>query len=272
MGKYSLKPIATSPGSKPGPLSSSKRWLFINPDPEQLPNLEDLLVCLSSGGNVTVLFSKHQAPSKKILDWINNLSLFTKNNIGLKVSDSSKSLSGSYLNGRTQALGREISVVALAKPTSLFNSHESDDLMQTFTLRPTKVPRTSGLLNISFAAEQFSDDAIGDVWEGVDPSSIGVLREQQLAAILLNNERPNQYPQFLITPTPTRTAKLKQYLVVQDGETKIYGKLPFNKSQDPVEAKFQKLRTLAEAFVETNCPQKKKLNKCKSRQLYSSFV
>jgi hypothetical protein len=151
MGKYSLMPISDSPGNKPGSLFESKHWLFISPDTNQLPKYDALVSFLSSGGNVTVIFSKQQAASKDIVAWLNSLSLFTQNKIGLKVSDTSKSLNGSYLNGRTRSLGREINVVAIANPTSPFNNLEFDELMQTFSLRPTKVPRTSGLLNISFS-------------------------------------------------------------------------------------------------------------------------
>lgn len=272
MGKYSLMPISGAPGDNPSSLSDSKQWLFISPDANQLPDYRELVNFLSSGGNLTVIFSKHQAVSKDIVEWLNSFSIVTKNNIGLKVSDTSKSLSGSYLNGRTPALGREINVVTIAKPTSLFNSLEFDELMQTFSLRPTKVPRTSGLLNISFSADQFSDDAIGDVWEGVDPSSIGELREQQLAAVILGGDRPNQYPKTLIAPTPTKAAVLKQYLVLQDGETKIFGVLPFRHSQDPVEIKFQKLRALAEGFVSTSCPAVTRITKCNARLIDSNYV
>lgn len=272
MGKYSLMPMSEAPGNKASSLSESKQWLFISPDAKQLPDYQALVSFLSSGGNVTVIFSKHQAASKDIVEWLSRFSLFTKNNIGIKVSDTSKSLNGSYLNGRTPALGREINVVAMAKPTSLFNNIEFDEIVQTFTLRPTKVPRTSGLLNISFSADQFSDDAIGDVWEGVDPSSIGVLREEQLAAVILGNERPSPYPKTLISPIPTKVPVLKQYLVLQDGETKIVGTLPFRPSQDPVEAKFQNLRAMAESFVSTNCPATTRITKCKARLIDSNYV
>jgi hypothetical protein len=272
MGKYSLMPISEAPGDNPSVLSESRHWLFISPDANQLPDYQDLVNFISSGGNLTVIFSKHQAASKDIVEWLNSLSLYTKNNIGLKVSDTSKSLNGSYLNGRTPALGREINVVALAKPTSLFNNLEFDELMQTFSIRPTAVPRTSGLLNISFSADQFSDDAIGDVWEGVDPSSIGKLREQQLAAVILGNDRPSQYPKNLIAPLPLKIPVLKQYLVLQDGETKIFGPLPFSPSQDPVEEKFQNLRAMAESFVMNSCPAISKITKCKARLIDSNYV
>ncbi len=272
MGKYSLMPTSDAPGNNPSSLSESKNWLFISPDSNQLPDYQALVSFLSSGGNVTVIFSKQQAASKDIIRWLSSISLFTKNNIGLKVSDTSKYLNGSYLNGRTPALGREINVVAVAKAASPFNNLEFDELMQTFSLRPTKVPRTSGLLNISFSADQFSDDAIGDVWEGVDPSSIGVLREQQLAAVILGNDRPSQYPKTLISPQPTKAPVLKQYLVLQDGETKIVGALPFNPSQDPVEAKFQNLRALAEGFVNSNCPATSRITKCKVRLIDANYV
>ena len=272
LGKYDLLPVAEEPALEVPKLNRSKKWLLINPDPKQLPNFSQLIDHLSSGGNITILFAPYQARSPEVLNWLKSLSLYTQTSVGLKISDIRNNESGSYLKGRSLSLGREINTIAVAMPTSIFSTIEIDQLFQSFTLRPTKVPRLSGLLTISFISDQFTDDAIGDVWEGINPSSIGKLREQQLAAVILEEKRPPSFPKDLILVEKTSNPKLKSYLVLEDGATKILGKLPDGNTEDLVVNKFKKLRDQSEKFVKSNCPRKDVLTSCDSRMLDDSYV
>jgi hypothetical protein len=272
LGKYDLLPVAATPSSEIPYLKDSKKWLIINPDSIQLPKFRDVEEHLSSGGNITILFAPYQARSPAVLDWLKSLSLFTQTSVGLKVSDIKTNESGSYLKGRKLSLGREVNVIAVAMPTSLLTTSETDQLFQSFTLRPTKVPRLGGLLTISFVSDQFNDDAIGDVWEGISPSSIGRLREKQLASIILEKNRPAPFPLDLVYADKNTQPNLRSYLVLEDGITKILGKLPDSKTDDLVVTKFKSLRDQAETFVKTTCPRKAVVTSCESRLLDESYV
>ncbi len=272
MGKYDLLPSASDPSEEVPNLEQSKRWLLINPDAKQLPKIMELSRFIESGGSITILFSPHQARSTEVLNWLKTLSLFTKTSIGLKVSDSKITANGSYLNGRSPALGREVVTMVYALQTSLFASAETDQLFQSFNLRPTKDSKAAGSLNISFQSDQFSDEAIGDVWEGVDPSSIGKMREQQLASVILEKDHPTPYPASLIKPIKLANIELTQYLVLEDGVKKILGKLPASPSEDLVVRKFQRLRDQSESFVKFNCPYSKNITQCENRLLDDSYV
>lgn len=272
LGKYELMPIASTPGSEIPKLNRAGKWLLIEPMPEQLPNYSDTLKHLERGGNLSILFAPEQAASPEIVKWLSSFNLFTQRNIGLMVSDSSRAANNSLIGGRALALGREVRVTTAALPTSMLNDYESDQYIQTYTLRPTLMPRTSGLLSIGFSADQFSDDAVGEVWEGIYPSSIGMQREQLLAASLKGLPRPELMPNWLIRAKRFHTSQLHAFLVAENGTTKLSG--VFNKEtlNDPVLRQFHHLRDQAYGFILDNCPQQGILTRCSDRLLGDDMI
>ena len=117
-----------------------------------------------------------------------------------------------------------------------------------------------------------TDDAVGEVWEGIQPSSVGKLREAQVAAILLGRERPPMFPEWLKFAPPIETSPLSGYLVIENGKTKITGRFADSNIDDPVIGKIQRLRDQANRFVAMNCPRKAKLTECSSRFLSEDYI
>lgn len=273
MGKYGLMPLASTPGTEIPSLDSAKRWLVIEPSPEQLPNYSDLLDHIRHGGDLVVMFAPEQATNPAVLAWLNEWGLITLRSNGLSVSDGIKNATGSFLGGRSPILSREIRVVTGAKGTSLLNGYAADQFLQTYTLRPTKLPRESGLFTVGFAAEQFSDDSVGEVWEGIYPSSLGRLRERQLASIFTGEDRPSLMPPTLIR-AQRKPTNLPTFLVLENGEQRLTGKFEDPAEDDATTAYFRALRDQAADFIQKNCPSDGpgKMTQCRPRLLGEDMV
>jgi hypothetical protein len=271
MGKYGLMPLASTPGTEIPTLGTAKRWLLIEPSAEQLPKYQDILAHLRHGGDLAILFSPEQATQPSVLAWLNEWGLITQRSIGLSILDGIKSSSGSFLGGRSPVLAREMRVVTAPRGTSILNAHAADQFLQTYTLRPTKLPRESGLLTIGFAAEQFTDDAVGEVWEGIYPSSIGRLRERQLSSVLMGEERPLLMPSDLIR-AQRGTVPLPAFMVLENGEQKLSGKFGPPADDDPSTASFRALRDQAGDFIAKHCPATGKLTQCSPRLLGEDMI
>lgn len=272
MGKYGLMPLASAPGAEVPELATAKRWLLVEPSAAQLPRYADLLAHLRQGGDLAILFAPDQATDPAVMDWLRDWGLLTQRSLGLSVFDGMKSSTGSLIGGRSPALSREIRVVSAPRSTSLLNPYAADQFLQTYSLRPTKFPRESGLLTIGFSAEQFSDDAVGEVWEGIYPSSLGRLRERLLAAVLLGEERPPLMPAGLVRAQRAPGALLPAFLVLENGETKLEGKFGPEADDDATSAYFRDLRGQAVGFIAKQCPSTGKLTQCADRLLGEDMV
>jgi len=272
LGKYDLMPIAFSFGEEHPTLIDSKDWLFIEPSPAQLPEYRHTRRHLRQGGNLVFLFSPQQATDTNVLRWLNDWGLITQNSIGLSVSDGMTSSSGSFLGGRGPVLSRNIRVITTAYGSSLLKPYEADQFLQSYTLRPTKLPRESGFITISFSADQFSDDAIGEVWEGINPSSLGRQRERLLASFYIDEERPDLMPSYLIRSAP-RLTELPAFIVLENGAKKLAGQFE-NTNDDATTAYFRSLRDQAGSFITTHChpTEPNKLTECSARLLGDDMI
>ncbi|MCA6118134.1 hypothetical protein J6524_25125 [Bradyrhizobium sp. WSM 1738] len=279
MAKYDLNPSSSRPGLEITELSASSRWLLVQPDVRQLPSAQHVISHLERGGDLTVLFSPEQAASPEIRAWIEGLGLVTQRSIGLSVGEDSRP--GGILNRRGAMLLRDIRTITVAKQTSRLKERASDALMQSYTVRPTRFPRTSGLFNVGFSSDQFSDDSVGDIWEGTSPSALGKLREQQLAAALLGKDVDDPMPRDIFQQQSNEQhPHLPEYIMLVDGKTAVKGtfqdetRSPSTPHQsllhfptlneDPV-GYLKELRNRSLSFVKAACPRKAKITQCESR-------
>jgi hypothetical protein len=276
--KYGFDPAASTPGSEIPRLSDAKRWLLIQPDPGQLPRSREVLAHLRAGGDVTILFAPEQGRNSSILGWLRTLGFYIQETSGLALAEDDRPGDDGLLGRRSVSILREIRPSTRALPTSLFKDRDADQFFQVYTVRPTGFPRTSGLLNIGFSADQFSDGAVGDIWEGIEPTSIGKLRERQIAAMLQGKEIPSPFPEDLTVLRPGMPSlELPAYLLVEDGKTILIGR--FDAASTPTSALTNPspienpvgylldLKTTAIAFVESSCPKQGRITKCDKRML-----
>ena len=271
LGKYNLMPLATSPGTEIPQLKDSKKWLLIAPDSKQLPKYNDTLNHLRAGSDLTILFSPEQSINSDVRVWLNQWGLFTKRSIGLSTFNGATSINGSLLDGRGLVMGREIRTLTVASRTSLLNSYLGDQFIQSYTLRPSKFPRQSGILSVGFSSEQFSDDAVGEVWEGTTPSSLGKLREHQLASIILNDQRPSLMPKDLFS-SQKKSIDLSAFTLLENGQVRFSGTFDDASSADETTTYFINLRDQAAGFIAHNCPSLEKVTLCKKRLLGEDMI
>jgi hypothetical protein len=276
MAKYDLDPLASSPGSEIPDLTQAKRWLLIEPDTDQLPPFDDLISHLQHGGDLTVLFSSPQAASPAVRSWLASMGLYVSKTVGLAVAEDAMP---GLLNRNGAVLVREIRALTGALETSLLKNRDADTLLQSYTVRPTELPRISGLLNLGFSADQFSDDAIGEVWEGVQPASLGRHRERQLAAALTGTDFVLPFPDNLTIPSvkPLQATFLPAFVLLDNGKTVISGKFkgrvlgPLSPSENPI-GYLADLRDRAVAFIRASCPKEEKRTICKLRLLGTDSI
>lgn len=282
LSKYGFDPSASSPGWESPRLGAAKRWLLIQPDERQLPPAEQVIEHLRRGRDLAVLFAPEQAALRPVREWIQALGLVSSETVALATGEDSRGTQEGFLNRRGSVLLRDTRTLTQALPTSLLKENFSDQFVQSYTVRPTLLPRTSGMLNLSFSADQFSDAAVGDVWEGIQPSSIGRLREQQLASALAGNDLPQPFPLDLYPSAPgVGQSRLSSYLVLEDGKAIISGKLEVDtpntrdRALSPLDnpaGYLSDLKTRAISFIEQTCPKSAKITQCRGRMLGPDMI
>jgi hypothetical protein len=276
MGKYGLEPASSASGSEIPILDNAKNWLLIQPDPSQLPKAEVILSHLSKGGNISILFGPEQAGNTAVRAWLTELGLIAQRSIALSIAEDART--GGLLNRRGPVLLRDVRTLTVPNQTAKLKDRDGDQLIQSYTIRPTTLPRSSGLLNVGFSSDQFTDDAIGEIWEGIYPSAIGKLREQQLAAALLGSEIPSPMPIDLKqSPREVSVGNLGQYLLLVDGKSALSGSfqhrdsnLTENTDTAPIDNPInylEDLRSRSVSFIASSCPRSAKITQCAQRLL-----
>ncbi len=282
MSKYDFDPSASTPGTEVTRLKDASKWLLIQPDVRQLPSSEEVISHLHTRGDLTILFAPEQAAHSKVRSWLGELGLYIQEVTALSMTEDARLAQEGLLNRRGAVVMRDVRPVTRALPTSLLKDGYADQFVQSYTARPTSFPRSSGLLNIGFSADQFSDATIGDIWEGIQPASIGMLRERQLAAALEGKDLPSPFPEGLSLPSSgIMPSNLAAYLLMEDGKTVLAGHFDAKSVvsstvvsspiENPVMYLFD-LRSRAASFIASACPRTGKITRCKVRMLGPDMV
>lgn len=264
--KYGLNPAAQPPGSSPGRLTSSERWLFIEPSPDQLPAANAVLTHLRSGRHIAVFFAPDAAADPRVRSWLLSLDLALGPSTAFAIAeDAWRTANGAFSARRGSAALRDVRTITLARSDGLMKEHAFDRLWQTYTVRPTTLPRTSGFLVVGFSADQIADSAIGDVWEGIRPSALGALRERQIGLLLRGDDAPGPWPGSLLFPSrDTQFEGLRHFLISEDGQMLLEGELEGDPPPEPEMARIAyaedplgylaDLRARAIGLVRRDCP------------------
>lgn len=276
--KHGFLPVAKSVGDTTFELNDARRWLFLEPLPKSLPKPNKVFEHLRQGGDLTVIFPPDSAANRTVREWISSLDMALTRSSGLAITeDAGIGGQGDFISRRGAALFRDSRAVTVAISSGQLSQLSSERLIQTYTLRPLVFPRKYGVLNIGFSADQFSDDSIGDVWEGIWPSSLGQLRERQMAAALAGDILPGPWPDDATMPSAAISENpnnLSNFVIIEDGVTILKGNVqsgltsavPISVSDDPI-AWASDLRLRALSFLETSCSTKSQITECEQRMI-----
>jgi hypothetical protein len=135
-------------------------------------------------------------------------------------------------------------------------------------------------LNIGFSADQFNDNTVGDVWEGIDPSSIGKYREQQLANILNGKSNSNSFPESLIynqSDTAIKQWNDVKFILLQDNIILTKGNISQSNTMEPetlvftgkinAESYLKLIHQSVSNFITKQCPKISNVTNCSKRYL-----
>jgi hypothetical protein len=285
MAKFGLDPALRPSRDEAIKLHEAERWLLIEPDILQLPNMLDVFRHLREGRDLTILFGPEAATKVALREWLTSGDLALENSTALAVSENAwRSGPSSFTERNGTTLFRDSRVVTTARSTGLLQEHAFDRLWQTYTLRGLAEERRSGRLTIGFSADQISDFAIGDVWEGIEPNSLAVLRERQLGDLLTNGSSSLSWPSNLARRTSDHQSqpRLTNVIVVENGniiyDSSIRARVPAQAQRnigfaDDPDAYLAGLRNQAIAHITAHCPASEdQITNCTVRLLSSDMV
>jgi hypothetical protein len=268
LNKYQLNPILFTYDQARTAKTIKSNILFIEPNIEQLPKNSEIFKALAAGRNITILFDRSQINNESIQRWISELGLIIKNKAMLSNEENFNPMNDDFISRSSSWVFKNTRYYVFASQYSLLKFKFGDPLVQSFTVRPTNLPETSGILNLSFSADQFADNAIGDVWEGVRPNLLGVMREKYFSDVLLGKERVEQ-PSKEITRISSNK-RLKKYLVLKDGSKILDGDLlekyalNYNPSKD-IQTYLSTLRDDVSSFIDNQCNSNADFTECSRR-------
>jgi hypothetical protein len=177
------------------------------------------------GGTLAIFLSPYQLQSQILTYWLDRLSLRAMPTRSMAFAE----FPNPVLEDRFSSYpARLLGYRAVALESSHFAQGEDHGVAQIFYLRASSSDPSSprGKLAISFSVQQFSDAAVGDVWDGTIPSSIARLRESQFAHIVA---APKQFTFSPVNPTTEPTMSdnvaLPVFLILKRGKTLMEGTL-----------------------------------------------
>ena len=270
LAKYGLEPISLNPGVASKSFNPKlANWLLIEPNPDQLPDVDSLHKILLNDGNFIALFGPEQSKDLRIREWISQLGLIIQKREALGfVEDSRPGL----LNREGAKIIKDIRVATSSLPSSMLASISSRTVFQEYKIR-TKIdnfPELKGNLVISFSADQFSDQVVGDVWEGTDANSIGKIREKEISMFFLG-ENGSSVDRIAVKDFLTKYKnKLNSFSVLEDGKVILSGEIGNFIQGQPIDSLginpdnyLINLQALAFKFINSTCKENLVLVKCK---------
>lgn len=222
-------PVRLEPNTKNTETSEAKSLLFIDPAVDDLPNISRVLEWISTGKRVVFLSDSRLLTSPSQKRWLRDLGFDLRFERGLS---GERDASSDLVGRREISIARNQVVRFLPLGISPWLESESTHLAQTFMLKNSKERETrpTGALILSARSDQFSDAAIGNVWDGVPADDIAISRERELSRLVLGDTPVSRsMPQIKLNSALHIANRLKieftKFLVVSQGELVAEGSL-----------------------------------------------
>ena len=269
LNKYGFDPMAFNSGVVPQNFLEKKNWLFLEPGFKQLPKPSDLRSFLKNNGKAAFFFGPEQAKNKNIISWINQIGLTLQQRKGLGFTEDT---TPGLFNRNGSKIIKDVRAATSSPPSSMLVSVSGNTLAQVYQIK-TKVrefPKINGRLIIGFAADQFSDAVTGNVWEGIDPSIIGEIREKQFSSYFLDQQTDLQPINYNSIYTEETTPRLNRFTVVENGKAILSGNIDSQQTNQPPDSLglfpdryLVSIQNLAFKFIDQYCHGKTKIVRCK---------
>ncbi len=214
---------------------TAKNLLIINFNGERLPNPSDIIKLVKNGTHITILTSDELLLTKKHKRWIADL--------GFKITEerrivAKRSPESDALERALPRLGREILIHVEPSLNSIWSNYESSQYGDIFVIKENinEQKRSLGSLLICGCSKDFSDAAMGDVWDGILTDEVSSKLERILAKSVIRDGLINSWEHdflvwlpFEITRQPARDKFVPEnYYVIKNGKIEAEGVVSIN--------------------------------------------
>jgi hypothetical protein len=222
-------PVRLELGTKRAATSEANALLFIDLAVDDLPDASSVLTWINAGRRVVFLSDPRllTLPSQK--RWLRDLGFGLRFERGLS---GERDVSSDLIGRRDKNIARNQILRFAPLAMSQWLEVESTHLAQAFVVKTSKESKTRvpGTLILSARSDQFSDAAIGDVWDGVPADDIAREREQELSRLVLGDAAVDlSLPRIPLNPDRRIAISAKteftKFLVVSQGSLVAEGSL-----------------------------------------------
>jgi hypothetical protein len=222
-------PVRLALDQKSAVASEAKSLLFIDLAIDDLPDTSSVLGWINAGKRVVFLSDSRllTLPSQK--RWLRDLGFGLRFERGLS---GERDASSDSIGRRDKNFTRNQVVRFVPLGISPWLEAESTHLAQAFVVKGSKESesRANGTLILSARSDQFSDAAIGDVWDGVPADDLAKERERELSRLILGDAAVRlSVPQIALSPDRHIASRVKteftKFLVVSQGSLVAEGSL-----------------------------------------------
>lgn len=203
--------------------------LLVDPSTHELPAASRILEWVETGRRVVILSDPRVLTASDQQRWWRELGFVLRAERGLSEE---RDASSDLLGRREPAMARHAVLRFSPLDTSPWTETESTHLAQAFVLRPSvhRATHPSGVLVLSSRSEQFSDAAMGDVWDGVPVDDVSRAREHELARLVVGDQavrglRDAQAPRRGALAAAAPSALPNRFIVVSQGQLQAEGTL-----------------------------------------------
>ena len=222
-------PVRLHPSASRALDATGASVVLIDLDPGELPTASRVLEWVQAGKRVVILSDQRLLTLVEHQRWLRELGFVLRAERNLAAE---RDVSSDLLGRREPVLARHASVRFATTGSSMWTETESMQLAQFFVLRPSphRMASPTGLLVLSSRSEQFSDAAMGEVWDGVPADDLSRARERQFARLVIGESVPEIELDLVDAPRVRRPAASNldlpsRFIVVSQGRVQAEGTL-----------------------------------------------